>query len=48
VRDGAAVLAERLAGYGYDVLQGYHFSRPVPEGELVAQLADRVGASAVG
>ena len=32
VEDG--VLAERLAGYGYDVLQGYHFSRPVPEGEL--------------
>ena len=46
VEDGA--LAERLAEYGYDVLQGYHFSRPVPEGELIAQLADRVGASAVG
>ena len=30
VEDGE--LAERLTGYGYDVLQGYHFSRPMPGG----------------
>ena len=31
-----AGLADRLTAYGYDVLQGYHFSRPVPEADLVA------------
>lgn len=36
-----AALAERLAEYGYDVLQGYHFSRPIPEEELLAMVAER-------
>ncbi len=30
-----AVLAERMASYGFDLLQGYHFARPLPEADLV-------------
>ena len=31
-----AVLARRLTDMGIDILQGYHFARPVPEAELLA------------
>lgn len=43
VEDGE--LAERLTEYGYDVLQGYHFSRPVPEADLVALVRAEVPVS---
>jgi EAL domain-containing protein (putative c-di-GMP-specific phosphodiesterase class I)/GGDEF domain-containing protein len=42
-----AELAGRLAGYGFDVLQGYHFSRPVPEHELLALLSPTANGSQV-
>lgn len=33
-----ALLAERMASYGFDLLQGYHFARPLPEADLVELL----------
>src|SRR5579875_959807 len=32
-----AATARRMADAGYDLLQGYHFSKPVPEAELLAR-----------
>ncbi|MFK8024980.1 MAG: putative bifunctional diguanylate cyclase/phosphodiesterase, partial [Ilumatobacter sp.] len=32
-------LAHRMASIGFDLLQGYHYARPVPEAELLDRLA---------
>jgi EAL domain-containing protein (putative c-di-GMP-specific phosphodiesterase class I)/GGDEF domain-containing protein len=34
-----ARLADKLSEYGYDVLQGFHISRPLPQDELMAFIA---------
>ena len=34
-----ASLAERMTEIGFDLLQGYHFARPLPEAELLAFVA---------
>jgi diguanylate cyclase len=33
-----AYLADLMTTFGFDLLQGYHFARPMPEDELVARL----------
>ncbi|WP_420453229.1 putative bifunctional diguanylate cyclase/phosphodiesterase [Ilumatobacter sp.] len=32
-------LADLMTVFGYDLLQGYHFARPMPEDQLIARLA---------
>jgi EAL domain-containing protein (putative c-di-GMP-specific phosphodiesterase class I) len=41
VEDGT--VAARMAAHGIDLLQGYHFSRPLDEDSLVAALSWRSG-----
>jgi len=36
-----AACAARMTSYGYDLLQGYHFSRPLPEADLLDYLRSR-------
>lgn len=40
-------LADRMASFGFDLLQGYHFARPLAEADLLALLASAAEAEVV-